>query len=152
MNSGRAETADLIRIHSEYAQSYHRNADDLHILLDKVLELNNGDLQRVRKGVFYEETLKIAAEKALVLYREERKENEKRLNDAGVGYDWIVKHLPNEIETKFRGQPTIIQELKKMQNSVKVTLRARATVFIKELDTMLVFYINIRNSAMFFFG
>ena len=49
MNSGRAETEEIIRIHSEYAQSYHRNADDLHILLDKVLGLNNGDLEMVRK-------------------------------------------------------------------------------------------------------
>ena len=132
MNSGRPETEDIIRIHSEYAQSYHRNEDDLHILLDKVLELNNGDLERVRKGVFYEETLKIAAEKALVLYREERQDNERKLNGAGVGYDWIVKHLPNEIETLFRGQPTVINELKKMQNSAKQTLKARGISFTKE--------------------
>ena len=120
MNSGRPETEDIIRIHSEYAQSYHRKADDLHILLDKVLELNNGDLDMVRKSVFYDETVKIAAEKALISYREEWLESERRLNHAGVGYDWIVNHMPSQIETKFRGQPTIIQELKKMQNSAEI--------------------------------
>jgi hypothetical protein len=148
MNSVRAETEEIIRIHSEYAQSYHRNADDLHTLLDKVLDLNDGDHEKVKKSSFYEETLKIAAEKALVLYREERQDNEKKLNGAGVGYDWIVKHLPNEIETKFRGQPTVINELKKMQNSAKQTLKARAMNFTKELDTMLVFHNNIHTSPI----
>ena len=86
------------------------------------------------------------------MYREERQDNEKKLNGAGVSYDWIVKHLPNEIETMFRGQPTVINELKKMQNSAKQTLKARATSFTKELDTMLVFHNNIHTSPIFFFG
>ena len=79
--------------------------------LDQVLDLNNGDLAQA---------VLLAAEKALISYREERLENERRLNHAGVGYDLIVNHMPSEIETKFRGQPTIIQELKKMQNSVEI--------------------------------
>ena len=88
--------------------------------LDQVLDLNNGDLAQVKKRVFYNKTVLLAAEKALISYREERLENERRLSHAGVGYDWIVNHMPSEIETKFRGQPTIIQELKKMQNSAKI--------------------------------
>ena len=152
MDSNRSETAEYIELLTKYAETYLKNRDDLNILTDKVLEMNDGDLAKVKKSVFYVKTIHLAAERELTSYREERLENEKRLNQAGVGYDWIVNHVTSDIETKFRGQPTIIQELKKMQNSVKVTLRARATVFIKELDTMLVFHISIRNSAMFFFG
>ena len=150
MDSNRTETAEFIRLHTEYAETYLKNRDDLNILTDKVLEMNDGDLAKVKKSVFYSQTIFLAAERELNSYREQRLENEKKLNQAGVGYDWIVHHVASDIETKFRGQPTIIQELKKMQNSAKVTLRARATVFIKELDTMLVFNNNIHSSAKFF--
>ena len=150
MESNRKETAEFIRLHTEYAETYLKNRDDLNTLTDTILEMNDGDLAQVKKSVFYNKTILLAAERELTLYREQRLENEKRLNQAGVGYDWIVHHVPSDIETKFRGQPTIIQELKKMQNSVKVTLKARATVFIKELDSMLVFHINIHSFAKYF--
>ena len=132
MDSNRSETAEYIELHTKYAETYLKNRDDLNCLTDEILEMNDGDLAKVKKSVFYAKTIHLAAERELISYRQERLENEKRLNQASVGYDWLVNHMPSDIEMKFRGQPTIIQELKKKQNSAKITLRARATLFIKE--------------------
>ena len=132
------ESAESIAVQNRLAQYYNAQKDNLDKVMDEILEFHGGEVAKVKRGVFYREAKTLAAQKELTLYMDGRNEKKEILHRLGVDYSWLTSIVPSDIESKFKGMVTIIQDLKKIRLSALHTLNVKAKIFDADLERLLV--------------
>ena len=135
------QTNQSALVQNKLAERYHASKDEMDKVMDEILEFHDGDVRKVKEGVFYKETKKLAALKELKVYEEKRKLKDSSLSQLGVDYNWLTTVPPNAIETKFFGAPKCIQDLTRLRKAALATLNTKEKLFDADFDRLLVKYL-----------
>lgn len=107
------------------ANAYIEKKLELGIALEEIAEYFHGDLKAIEKNTFYKRAKLAVSSKKLGIYVQTRAINKPGLKQKEVAYLWLCGCSPDNVRTKFIGDPTVINVSKKAVKAFLTDYRSR---------------------------